>query len=96
MNIVFVPKPQCYEKCDFGSFQKGGHREGRTLYSLKVQVTRTYFTDIPSFLVPGLLGEIQTIKFWAFFEILNLIKKIDSDFVLYIKICNYKNQPLQK
>ena len=27
---------QCYEKYDFGSFQKGGHRESRTLHSLKL------------------------------------------------------------
>ena len=73
----------CSEKYDFGSFQKGGHRESRTIHSLKLQVTRTHFTDIPTFSVPG-LGEMRTIKFWAFFEILNLIKKFDSYFVLYI------------
>ena len=79
----FLYCAQCYEKYDFGTFQKGGHRESRTLHGLKLQVTRIYFTDIPTFSVPG-LGEIQTIKFRAFFEILNLIRKFDSYFVLYI------------
>ena len=63
---------QCYEKFNFGSFQKGGHRESRTLISL--QVKRVCFTDIPTFSVPG-LGEIRTIKFWVFFEILDVTKK---------------------
>ena len=74
---------QCYEKYNFGSFQKGGHRESKTLHGLKLQVTLIYFTDAPTFSVPG-LGEIQTIKFRAFFEILNLIRKFDLYFVLYI------------
>ena len=63
---------QCYKKYDFGFFQKSGHRESRTLHRLKLQITRIYFTDIPTFSVPG-LGKIQTIKFRAFLEILTHI-----------------------
>ena len=92
----FMPTdPQCYEKYDFGSFQKGGHGESRTLHSLKLQVTRAYFTNIPTFSVSG-LDEIRAIKFWAFFEILILDRKFDSDCVLYIQISNSTSQYFQK